>query len=51
MMCRVIGLNRNSYYSDQRRQKYRPEGPEYKGMMEWIKKLLRRVAALMVLGV
>jgi len=38
-MCRLMGINRNSYYSYQRRQKHRPEDPEHQEMLEWIKKV------------
>ena len=38
-MCRLMGINRNSYYSYQRRQKNRPEDPEHDEMLEWIKKV------------
>lgn len=39
VMCRLMGINRNSYYSYQRRQKHRPEDPEHQEMLEWIKKV------------
>ena len=39
IMCRLMGINRNSYYSYQRRQKNRPEDPECQEMLEWIKKV------------
>ena len=39
MMCRLMGVNRSSYYSYQRRQNNRPENPEHEGMLEWIKKV------------
>lgn len=38
-MCRLMGINRNSYYSYQRRQKTRPEDPEHQEKLEWIKKI------------
>lgn len=38
-MCRLMGINRNSYYSYQRRQKHRPEDPEHQEMLAWIKKV------------
>ena len=39
VMCRLMGINRNSYYSYQRRQKNRPEDPEHQEKLEWIKKV------------
>ena len=39
VMCRLMGINRNSYYSYQRRQKNRPKDPEHQAMLEWIKKV------------
>lgn len=39
MMCQLMGITRSSYYSYQRRQKNRPEDPEYHEMIEWIKKV------------
>ena len=39
VMCRLMGINRNSYYSYQRRQKHRPEDLEHQEMLEWIKKI------------
>lgn len=39
VMCRLMGINRNSYYSYQRRQKDRAEAPEHQEMLEWIKKV------------
>lgn len=39
VMCRLMGINRNSYYSYQRRQKHRPDDPERLEMLEWIKKV------------
>lgn len=38
-MCRLMGINRYSYYSYQRRQKKRPEDPDRYEMLEWIKKI------------
>lgn len=38
-MCRLMGINRNSYYSYQRRQKTRPEDPDHQAKLEWIKKI------------
>jgi len=34
-----MGVNRNSYYSHQRRQKNKPEDAERPGMLEWVKKI------------
>ena len=39
VMCRLMGINRYSYYSYQWRQKHRPEDPEHQEMLEWIKKV------------
>lgn len=39
IMCCLMGVNRNSYYSYQRRQRKRPEDPERPGMLEWVKKI------------
>jgi putative transposase len=39
VMCILMGINRNSYYSYQRRQKNLSEDPEYQGMLEWTKKV------------
>lgn len=38
-MCRLMGINRNSYYSHQRRQNGRAEAPEHQEMLEWIGKI------------
>jgi putative transposase len=34
-----MGVNRNNYYSYQRRQRNKPEDPERPGMLEWVKKI------------
>jgi len=39
VMCQLMGINRNSYYSYQRRQRNRPEDPEHQEKLEWIKKV------------
>lgn len=39
VMCRLMGINRNSYYSYQRRQKHRPDDPKHPELLEWIKKV------------
>lgn len=39
VMCRLMGINRHSYYSYQRRHKNLPEDPECQEMLEWIKKI------------
>lgn len=39
VMCRLMGINRNSYYSYQRRQRSRPEDPEHQEKLDWIKKV------------
>jgi putative transposase len=38
-MCRLMGVNRHSYYSFQRREKHQPEEPEHQAMLAWIKKV------------
>jgi putative transposase len=38
VMCNLMGINRNSYYSYQRRQKNRLADPEHQDMLAWIKK-------------
>lgn len=39
VMCRLMGVNRNSYYSYQRRLQNKPIDPEYQEMLEWVKKI------------
>lgn len=39
MMCQLMGINRNSYYSYQRRERNRPEDREHQEQLEWIKKV------------
>lgn len=39
MMCQLLGINRSSYYSYQRRKKDKPEDLYYSGMIEWVKKI------------
>ena len=38
-MCRLMGINRNNYYSYHRRQKHHPDDPECQEILEWIKKI------------
>lgn len=38
-MCRLMGVNRNSYYSYQRRTKNKPIDPDYQNMLYWVKKV------------
>jgi putative transposase len=38
-MCRLMGINRYSYYSYQWRQKNKPKAPEHQEMLTWIKKM------------
>lgn len=38
-MCRLLGINRGSYYSYQRRSKIRPIDPEHLDMLEWLRKI------------
>jgi len=38
-MCRLMGVNRNSYYSYQRRLQNKPIDPEYQEMLEWTKRI------------
>lgn len=39
VMCRLMGINRYSYYSYLRRQRNRPQDPDKQAMLEWIKKI------------
>ena len=39
VMCRLMGVNRNSYYSYQRRLQNKPIDPEYQEMLEWTKRI------------
>jgi putative transposase len=39
VMCRLMGINRNGYYSYQRRQRNLPDDPERQDMLEWVKKI------------
>ena len=39
VMCQLMGINRNSYYSYQRRHHNKPLDPEHQGMLEWVKKV------------
>jgi hypothetical protein len=38
-MCRLLGINRCSYYSYQWRKKHKPEDPEYNEILGWAKKI------------
>ena len=38
-MCRLMGINKNSYYSYQRRNKNKPVDPEHEELLDWIKKI------------
>lgn len=39
LQCRVLGVTRNGYYSDQVRKKNRPEDPVHQDMIDWVKDL------------
>ncbi|HEI6746178.1 TPA: IS3 family transposase, partial [Legionella pneumophila] len=39
VMCQLLGINRNSYYSSQRRKKEKPMDPEHDELLEWTKKI------------
>lgn len=39
LQCRVLGVTRNGYYSDQLRQKNRPDDPVHQDMIDWVKDL------------
>ena len=39
VMCRLLGINRCSYYSYQWRKKHKPEDPEYNEILDWAKKI------------
>ena len=38
-MCQLLGVNRNSYYSFQKRNQNKPIDLEYEEMLEWVKKI------------
>ncbi len=38
-MCQVLGVSRNGYYSYQKRQENKPEDPEHKQMLDWVKRI------------
>ena len=38
-MCRLMGINRHSYYSYQRRERKRPADPDKKDILDWMKKV------------
>ncbi len=38
-MCEVLGVNRNSYYSYQKRQADKPEDPVHKEMIDWVRRI------------
>lgn len=39
VMCRLMGINRHSYYSYHRRKRMRPEDTEKKDIIEWMNKI------------
>jgi transposase InsO family protein len=39
LQCRVLGVTRNGYYSDQVRKKNRPDDPVHQDMIDWVKDL------------
>jgi transposase InsO family protein len=39
VMCRLMGINRYSYYSYQGRQQNRPQAPNKQAIIDWIKKI------------
>jgi len=39
MMCRLLGVRRNGYYSYMKRERTRPDDPERAELIEWLKKL------------
>lgn len=39
VMCQLLGINRNSFYSSQRRKKEKPTDPERDELLEWTKKI------------
>ena len=39
VMCRLMGINKNSYYSYQRRNKNKPIDLEYQELLDWVKKI------------
>ena len=41
LMCRVLGVKRNGYYGYQKRNRDRPDDPEHKDMLAWVKKIAR----------
>jgi hypothetical protein len=38
-MCRVLGVQRNGYYSFQRTQSLKIEDPDHAEMLEWVKEI------------
>ena len=60
LMCRVLGVKRNCFYSFQKRHSERPEDPHHGEMLEWVKEIAkssgdtygerRMKAALNILG-
>lgn len=38
-MCRLMGINKNSYYSYQRRHQDKPISPEHLKMLKWVRKI------------
>jgi putative transposase len=39
MMCRLMGVRRNGYYSYQKRVRDNPENPEHQELLDWVKKI------------
>lgn len=39
VMCRLMGINKNSYYSYQRRHQDKPISSEYLEMLDWVRKI------------
>lgn len=39
VMCRLMGINKNSYYSYQRRNQNKPIDDEHQEMLDWVKKI------------
>jgi len=41
LMCKVLGVKRNSYYSFQKRRREKPQGPRHDEMLEWVKDIAK----------
>ena len=39
LMCQVLGVSRNGYYSYQQRQANKPDDPEHQEMLYWVKRV------------